>query len=281
MAMLRGEISAFEGPEWINMPAPEPPTAKWPGYSSAMKVTMQTFIHISRLAHLIREAERRPEDEGPRAAAVELAILLFGNDLEWWIEELEASGAVQVVPSFNEGLRTHVAQSFCFESPRLYHVLMIYWAARVLLCGCIQRLGSLPPTTQTICSLDLSAAQQLDLKNAHRVAMCLEYALKLDNVVPCVQMRLRLMLRAVYGAWHRLEEREKWLGLNSCLSSSPGPDLSTSTSMKTWCLSVLNRIETYVSHQLSTDDDMIRRADCMTGGPVYEKNKSVSESKSD
>lgn len=264
-AMLRGEMSAFEGSTWANMPAPVPSAATWPGYSSALQVTMQTFIQLSRLTYLTREAEIRPADEECRVEAVDLAALLLKNDLEWWVEQLQTSHAVQVVPSINEDVRSQVAYSFHFQSPRLYHILVEYWAGRVLLCGCIQRLGALPPTTRTFSSLNIAAAQDLDVQSARNVAMCLDYALHLDDTVPFAPMRQRLMLRVVFGAWHRYEERGAELGLVPSASGTRSP-----TEMKTWCLSALNKIETHISHQLSTEHELVRMATCLSGGAVYE-----------
>ena len=267
-AMLRGEISVFEGSAWVTMPAPVPAAATWPNYGTALEVTSQTYIKLSRLVYLTRKAELSPGDEGCQVEAVDLAAALFDNDLGWWVEQLQTSQAVQLVPSVHAEPGSQLTYSFNFESSRLYHILAKYWAGRVVLCGCIQRLGTLPPTTRTFSSLNFSAAQEKDVENAHNVAMCFGYISQLEDPIPFAYMWQRLMLRTVFGAWHRLEEREMGMGLHSHITSGAGT--ASPTDMKAWCLSTLNNLETQMSHQLSTEDELVRMATCLSGGAICE-----------
>ncbi|KAF3768829.1 hypothetical protein M406DRAFT_327247 [Cryphonectria parasitica EP155] len=251
-AMFRGERSAFEKTAWTDMPAPQFADNTWPGYAAALKDTMQGFTKLARLVHLTRRVQQKPHDVALRSDATSLAGRLFGSSIEAWIGELMGSGGILVVPSVaNDHLVTH---SYRFQSPRLYQLIVTFWAGRVILCGCIQRLAD---TGRLPSALSLAAAYETDIQSAHAIAMCADYCMQIDSTLPCAQIAHLPALRIAFGAWQRLGERA--VGQST-----------ESEEMTAWCLGTLNVIETMLSLRLSTHEELYRRTSCLSGGPVYE-----------
>lgn len=263
-AMYRGETSAFERTSWYDMDAPnlEAEETRWPGYAFALRTTMQDFIRLARLVHGVRQITRHhhhhhhhhrdssSNSNGLRAGAAQLALTLFEgtSNLDGWIEGLLDAGSIRVVPTASEDAQMLTSHSYRFASPRLYQLLVTYWTSRLLLCGCIQRLGGVGPS-----SLDLVDVQEADLRSANSVAMCVDYCLQLDPTLPCAQMRQLAPLRAAFGAWHRLAGRE-------------GGGAAGAEDMTTLYLAVINNMEASLSLRLSSHEELVRRASCLAGG---------------
>lgn len=252
------------------MAPPDGMEHRWPGYSLALKSTMQDLIRTARLVAMTRQVLRHPRDTNLRAGAAHLALVLFQSEADDWISQhLDNNnnnnnmGAVQIVPTVHPDAQM-LAHSYHFQSPRLFHLLVTYWTSRLLLSGCIQKLGGGP-------SLDLPTVQALDLQSANNIAMCIDYCLRLDNTLPCAQMMLLLSpLTAAFGAWHRLAGREgRGVGGGSGTAAAAAGPIGADD-MMTWSLFVINGMETSLSLRLSTHEELVRRTNCLSGGSVYE-----------
>lgn len=213
---------------------------------------MQTYIQLARLVYVTRKFQQRPNDAGRRSEAMALASRLAGNfgNAEGWINQLLQAGVViTTVPSADDSLVTH---SVNFASPRLFQLAITIWTGHIILAGCIQRLAQL---SRLPSSLDLAAVQQAEVQCAQSIAMCVNYGRSIDaSGLPCAQITIMSPLRTAYGAWYRLGQRE--MG-------------GSAEAMMVWCLDALHGMEGSLSLRFSPQDDLVRRMECLSGGPVY------------
>lgn len=269
-AMYRGETSAFERTSWYDMEAPTLETAesRWPGYTLALQTTMQDFIRLARLVVMTRQVTRHHHHQrdsssthGLRAGAVHLARTLYEETpVSAWLADLLDLGAVRVVPTVQPEAQALTRHSYRFASPRLYQLLALHWTSRLVLGGCLLRLaagangGSNSSSEASSLSLDLFDIQEADLRSAESVAMCVDYGLQLDPSLPCAQMVLLAPLKTALGAWHRQGRR-----------GAAGGE------MVAWCVVLVNQMERSLCLRVSTQEELVRRAECLAGWAVYEQ----------
>lgn len=175
-AMRLGHDSGFYGSAWFDMP---PQETVIPGYSQipfAQKRVMQHQIEITHFIKLARELGERLEDNAAKVEVTELATKLYQADLDIWIDKLINTAAIETMASSLPELNPLFSPSYLLDA--LFHLLMYYWVARILICGGIQTLysfldlGSQP--------LNLSSVQNHEIQAVDRIAMSFEYAWTYD-----------------------------------------------------------------------------------------------------
>lgn len=199
-AIHRGAASRFERTFWYAMDPPALVTnnQRWPGYSLTAKSIMQTLVQLPRLVLMVRNASQHPSNQMVHRNAALFGLELFcgsnPNYIDEWFKLLLRAQAVWAVPT--QSTFTCIQEvapiSYHFASPRLYQLLLQYWTSRLIICGCVQRLG---PGL----GLDMAKIYQTRIETAKRVAGCSEYCLLLDQTLPCALMMQLTALRVTYG----------------------------------------------------------------------------------
>lgn len=199
-AIHRGETSKFERTFWYAMDPPALVTSnqRWPGYSLTVKSIMQTLVQLPRLVLRTRNASQHPSNQMVHRDASLLGLELFcgsnPNSIDEWFKLLLQAQAVWTVPTQGTYIciQEIAPQSYHFASPRLYQLLLQHWVSRLIICGCVQRLGAGP-------GLDMAKICQTRIDAATQIAACAKYCLLLDQKLPCALTMQLTALRVSYG----------------------------------------------------------------------------------
>jgi hypothetical protein len=277
-AILYGNVSGFDNESWLAVPPPKTENEPCPQSDVAQQHIMQTFVRLPRLIRLVRMAREQPQDALFRDEAQTLAIDLFETDLEHWIQDITEAGALEVVPTARPDLEPYGITSFSFASPRIFLMLTQYWAARILVCGCVQALCDLAPLDTVPLLFDQAAARAEDVRAATNIAMCAQYAFKTSPIIPVVPLRLQMPIIVSFGAWHRLETR----ALIFCLSGNDTPASEAERlhahTMKLWCVRLANDIGLKWNGALTNLANLEEESESFAGGylPIERTQKRGS-----
>jgi hypothetical protein len=264
-AMRLGRDSGFYGSAWFNMPPPETVIPGCPQLAFAQKRVMQHQIEITHFIKLVRQIGESQEDDVAKVEATELATKLYRADLEFWIEKLISTAAIETTPSSLPEVKPLFGISYTFCSTRLFHLLMYYWITRILICGGVQTLysfldlGSQP--------LNLSSVQNHEIQAAERIAMSFEYAWTYDAHLPVVALRVQMPLHIAFSAWHRLEKRELERITNGYRIGVDG--VQRAVELKEWCLRTGHKIEELISEARTTQEYLELMSDSQAGGQLF------------
>jgi hypothetical protein len=210
--MAGGRDSTFDTPTWLNFPSP---SDSWLGNIAraghAQKIAMQGMIRIPRLWRLVRRVRISPKDCAAGYAAEKLGDELLTLKLEDWINGLVKEGTLKEFDDADLAkLPGFQGTSFQFPSIRLLCLLLDYWQSRILICGCIQTLCGLSPRTEPIDgSFDLKAVQDMDVLAAWNIMACAQEMTRVGRDSPASRLRFGPPTMNAFGAWVRLERRER------------------------------------------------------------------------
>ncbi|KAI0123637.1 hypothetical protein BJ170DRAFT_90058 [Xylariales sp. AK1849] len=210
--MASGRDSVFDTPAWLSSP---PPSDSWfggvIGAGTAQQMVMRAMVRIPRLWRLVRQARLHTEDIAARTASIELADKLLSLKLEPWIGRLFHTGVLTAMThnSMDMPAKSIASISLKFPSVRMLCLLFDYWQSRILICGCIQTLGSLPPIDTLAWPFDLSEVQDTDLSAATNIFACSQQMTELGIESPIARLRWSPSTMNAFSAWSRLEQRER------------------------------------------------------------------------
>lgn len=140
----------------------------------------------------------------------------------------------------------------------------MYWTSRVILSGCIQSLDLVAPFP----SLDMVHHKEAAIQAVKNITMCVEYSFRVNPKFPFPQMiTLLVPLKTAFGARQRL----------AVMSGTQGEDARSAEDVcePLLILTAINTIERRLSLAESTHDELVRRADCLAGGPVFDLTTST------
>ena len=196
----------YDNGKWLQCSPPKdlgPPD----GTGTAWQVVMKIGIRFARLVRLVRHARHFPEDSGTMIEASSLATELYALNVDDWIEELQEKGILNVYPTSDTRLKSMVENSYHFPSTRLLSVLIQYWEFRTMVCGTLQTLLDVPGLYLPL--VDRAEVQRNDVNAAESLIMCFEHMHKIAQKCPVVELRFVFPMEMAFGAWYRLEQRER------------------------------------------------------------------------
>ena len=197
----------FDNDTWIQCSPPNDLGDAPDGTGEAWSTIMKVGIRFARFVRMTRHARHFPEDVAARAEALALATELYALDLDTWIEELQDAGLLKTTRTCDTRLRAMVDDSFCFPSFRVLSILVQYWELRIMICGCIQTLLSLPDSPSPS-PIYLQHVEISDLQSATNLIMSFDHLHKIARKCPAVELRSIFPMEMAFGAWFRLELRE-------------------------------------------------------------------------
>jgi hypothetical protein len=232
---------------------------------------VQSYISIPRLARLTRQLQASPEDTILAQEVVSLARRLYATTIDadffleatslghLWVEPTKLGAIVDVIPT-----------SYGFKSGKLVALLTMYWMARLLICGLVEKLMSTTPSTQCF---DSHEVESEDIGIATEVLMIVQYVFEglpdADSDTKRIkQLQLLSVLQISFGTWHRMKKR----AMSSRQESGEESErkIKWASAMEQLCLDLGNQLLDCMQLPLMTLVDMETMSEMFAGGPLVQ-----------
>lgn len=197
------------------------------------------------------------------ALAISLARGLYQSTNAQWIAKTIAANSRAIKNANNHGT-SPTGLVLDFDSTPAYILAIRYLLFRMLICGLLRTLTSLPSYRIIFPGLLSNEVEQNELSAATSATQCLDYALRPAPARPFVSLALMLPLEMSLAAWLRLRRRE-----------SGYPDSARykhATKMIDWCIADLPSVSSRWRAGNFPRDDMESLYDVLMGGPLVAKD---------
>ena len=240
----------------------------------AWKTIAQSYVAIPRLARLIRHLQASPENATLEQQVFDLARHLYSTTIDPnFFSEATFLGELWVEPTILDDLIDIIPTSYGFKSRKLLSLLAIYWMARLLICGLVEKLVSMVPSTSLFC--DRGNVEAEDIRVASEVLMVVQHVFTglADTDIDMVrikQMQLLSLLQTAFGAWYRMGKQLDMLVQEEGSDEGRERKIQRAGMMKELCLDLGNRLTKCMQLPLMDMKSMEAISETFAGGPIIQ-----------
>jgi hypothetical protein len=233
---------------------------------------VQSYIAIPRLARLIRHLQASPQNAKTEQEVIDLAGHLYATTIDPdFFFEVTSLGQLWVEPTILSNIANVMLTSYGFKSRNLVALLVVYWMARLLICGLVEKLISIVPFMSLF--FDANAVEAEDIGIATEVLMIVQYVFTGladadSDAIRTQQLQLLSGLQTAFGAWYRMGKR-------ATASKEEGGEererkIQRASTMKQLCLDLGNQLMSCMQLPLMTMTSMETISEMFAGGPIIQ-----------
>jgi len=233
---------------------------------------VQSYVAIPRLARLVRHLQASPHKSEPGPEVIDLAGHLYATTIDPdFLSEATSLGQLWVEPTILSDITDIIPTSYGFKSRKLVALLVVYWMARLLICGLVEKLMSTVPLMSLL--FDANAVEAEDIAVATEVLMMVQYVFTGltdadSDTIRIQQLQLLSLLQTAFGAWYRM-------GRRATASKEEGSEqkerkVQQASTMKQLCLDLSNQLMTCLQLPLMTMASMEAISEMFAGGPTVQ-----------
>lgn len=234
----------------------------------------RSYVAIPRLARLIRHLKASPKTAILEQQVVDLARHLYATTIDPnFFSEATSLGELWVEPTVLDDLTDIMPTSYGFKSSKVVSLLAIYWIARLLICGLVEKLVSTVPSTPLFCDRDRVEAE--DIRIASEVLMVVQYVFTGladtdTEMVRIKQLQLLSLLQMAFGAWCRMGKRQETSVQEGGSEEAREGKIQRADMMKRLCLDLGNRLTKCMQLPLMDMESMEATSEMFTGGDIVQ-----------
>lgn len=235
---------------------------------------VQSYVAIPRLARLIRHLQASPENANPEQQVIDLARHLYATTIDPnFFSEGTSLGELWAEPTILDGLADVMPTSYGFKSSKLVSLFVIYWMARLLICGLVEKLVSTVPSTSLF--FDRNKVEAEDIGIASEVLMMVQYVFTGladtdSDMVRIRQLQLLSLLQTAFGAWYRMGKRAETLAQEEGREEEREKTIQRAGMMKGLCLGLCNRLIRCMQLPLMDMESTEAISEMFAGGPIIQ-----------
>lgn len=241
-----------------------------PPLDIASSLVNDLLITIPGVVCAVRAALQDPDDRDKMIAASDRAKQLYYSPHASWIQKTaEATSRPHTSPS--HGTSCPTGRTIDFDSVPALLLAARYFLSRLITCGLLQSLASLPLSHSHIPHPLAIAAERGELSAATSIAECLDYALRPNPAAMLIAVGLIMPLEPCVGTWSRVQRREKARGRED------SPKARHASEMQEWCLAQLRVLCSRWRAGKIPRENMEQLYDMVVGGPVVPGTYQIQE----
>ncbi len=238
----------------------------------AWQTLIRSYVAIPRLARLIRCLQHSPKKEKSEQEVADLALHLYGTTLDSnFLLEATSLGELWVEPTVLGGIADLMSNSYGFRSREFAALLLMYWMARLLICGLVEKLISTVPSMSRF--FDASTVESEDVGIATEVFMVVQDGFTgltdADSDTNRIkQMQLLCVLQTAFGTWYRMGKRAAESEKGRCQERQRR--IHRAYSMQQLCLDLGNQLLSCMQLPLMDRTSMETVSEMFAGGPLVQ-----------